>query len=462
MNRYQTESMSFERRRATVLGFAREGVDLARFLVAKGARVLVTDRKSADELRASIEAVEGLPIEFVLGGHPIDKVLDTDVLFVSPGVPQDLEVIVEARRRGIEVSSATRLFLQLCPGRIVGITGSSGKSTTTALVGEILKADGRHVIVGGNIGVPLLGRLHELGPHSWVVMELSSFQLESVDSSPHVAVLTNISPNHLDRHGTMENYIRAKERILLFQQPSDAAVLNADDPTTSSLRPRSCRWEFSLTRPVLGAYLRGSELVVRRREQEETIALRSEVRLRGEHNLANVLAACAAAAAAGASVAAMRTAATRFTGLPHRLQLVAERYGVKFYNDSIATSPDRAIAGLRSFDEPVVLIAGGRDKHLPMEEWAQVVSQRVRHVVLLGEAADKLREALLRVGASLPIHYANSMEEAVSLASRVARPGEVVLLSPGCTSFDMFRDFEHRGEVFARCVHRLLDNGGHV
>lgn len=446
-------------RKVTVLGFAREGVDLARFLVEAGAHVQVSDLRGPEELASSIASVEGLPIRFLLGRHPREEVLDAAILFVSPGVPQELDVIQEARRRGIEVSSGTRLFFQLCPAPIVGITGSSGKSTTTALVGEILREDGRHVLVGGNIGVPLLGRLREITPSSWVVLELSSFQLETLDMSPHVSTITNISPNHLDRHGSMERYVAAKERILLFQKPGDVGVLNADDPGSKAFRPMAARVEFSMRGRVHGAYLDGDRMVLDLDGRARTVCGVSDVLLRGRHNLANVLAACATAGAVGASPESMVRAIRRFRGLDHRLQLVGEIDGVQYYNDSIATSPDRAIAGLLAFDEPVVLIAGGRDKHLPMEEWAAVMCQRVRSLVLIGEATPKILTALQQVrGPSGPtVHTAEDMAHAVKLARQLSRPGDVVLLSPGCTSFDMFRDFAERGEVFARCVRQLTD-----
>ena len=446
-------------RRATILGLGREGVDLARFLVQRGARVRVSDRKPAEQLTTALAALDGLPIEYCLGGHPRDDVLDCDVLFVSPGVPQDLDVVQEAHRLGVPVSSATELFFQLCPAPIVGITGSSGKTTTTTLVGRMLSQEGRHVLVGGNIGVPLLARLPEITAQSWVVMELSSFQLETMRQSPHVGTITNITPNHLDRHPSMEHYIAAKVNIVRYQGPADWAVLNADDPVTASVQAPGRVLRFSLQGPTTGAYLDGDDLALRVEGDPVRICPRAALRLRGRHNVANALAACATAATVGVSTAAMAAVLQTFAGVPHRLEPVAEIDGVWYYNDSIATSPERSIAALESFAEPIVLIAGGRDKHLPMDRWAATIVRRARHVILLGEAAPLIARAVAEADPSghVPLHVVGTMREAVRQAHRVAEPGIVVLLAPGCTSFDMFRDFEERGEIFRQEVRRLAD-----
>jgi UDP-N-acetylmuramoylalanine--D-glutamate ligase len=331
----------------------------------------------------------------------------------------------------------------------VGITGSAGKSTTTSLIGEMFAAAGRDVVVGGNIGRPLLGKLDEMSGSSWVVMELSSFQLEPLQVSPHIAVVTNVTPNHLDRHPTMEAYWAAKGQILAHQAPSDWAVLNADDAWTLRYRPRARVLRFSLEGVVEGAYLAGKQLMLLREPLLEV----SEVPLRGRHNLANVLAACAAAHAAGIDRQAMQAAVRAFQGVPHRLQTVAERDGVRFVDDSIATAPERSIAALQAYDEPLVLVAGGRDKHLPMQVWAKLITRRVKHVVLLGEMSELVAQALREADPSFTaVSRAESMDEAVAEAARVARSGDVVLLSPGGTSYDMYRDFEERGRDFARAA----------
>lgn len=444
-------------RRVTIVGLGREGLDLAHYLAGQGARVLVTDLRSADELRAELDS---LPpgVETVLGGHPPDRVLQAEgvCVFVSPGVPPDVPLLAEARRRGIRLSSASELFFERCPAPIVGITGSSGKSTTTALVGEMLSAAGRHTVVGGNIGRPLLGRLGELTADSIVVMELSSFQLETLERGPRVAAITNVTPNHLDRHPSMEAYVAAKERIFRFQGAGDWCVLNADDPISAGFRPPGRVARFSLEGPVEGAYLAGEWLRLKLADRQEEVCGVGELGLRGRHNLANALTACAAAALAGATLEGLRSALRSFRGLPHRLQVVGEIGRVRFVDDSIATSPERSMAGLVAFDEPVVLLAGGKDKNLPMDDWAAMIRRRASGVVIFGDAAPLIRAALERVHYPAErVRLAESVPAAARAGLELARPGQVVLLSPGCTSYDMFRDFVERGRVFAAAVREL-------
>lgn len=447
----------FSGKKVTVVGLAREGVSLVRFLSGIGAEVTANDRSPASALEKTVESLRELPVRFVLGGHPLETFLEPDALFVSPGVPQELPTLVEARRRGVPISSETQLFFELCQGRILGITGSSGKTTTTALTGEMLRKGGLPVYVGGNIGVPLLERVDEIGPDEWVVLEMSSFQLEKLPYSPHVAAILNITPNHLDRHHDMESYAAAKANIINHQGPDDWTILNADDPNTVSLSsPGKAVW-FSLDKEVEGGYLEKDRVVLNRSGKPETVCEIGAVRLRGRHNLYNIVAAVALASAVGVSRDAMKDAISGFTGVPHRLEPVGEVAGVLFFNDSIATAPERAMASLRSFEEPVVLIAGGRDKHLPMEEWGEMIRRRVKMVVLMGEAAWKIEQAILDApGEQLPpIERVNSMDDAVAIAHASSTGGDVVVLAPGCTSFDMFHDFEERGERFREAVQNL-------
>jgi UDP-N-acetylmuramoylalanine--D-glutamate ligase len=443
---------AFQGKRGIVVGLAREGLDLTRFLVGVGAQVLVTDRKSADQLGMGLSQLADLPVAYHLGSDPVDELPRTDVVFASPGVPLDHPFLQTARERGIRVSSLIEVLFELCPAPVVGITGSAGKTTTTTLLGEIFRLAGRDVFVGGNIGKPLLGELGHMTPQSWAVLELSSFQLEPLRQSPHIAAITNVTPNHLDRHPSMEAYWAAKGQILANQATTDWAVLNADDAWSGRYRPRGRVLRFSLEGTVEGAYLADSHLML----FGDPVLAVQEVPLRGRHNLANALAAIATAHAAGIERDAMRAAIRGFAGVPHRLELVGERDGVRFINDSIATAPERSIAALRAFDEPIVLIAGGRDKHLPMEEWARLIVRRVKHVVLLGEMSDLIADALNRADASYSaISRAESMDEAVQHTSRVAKDGDVVLLSPGGTSFDRYGDFEERGADFRRAVRWL-------
>ena len=441
------------------MGLAREGLALIRFLVGVGAEVAANDRAEGAALREAVDVLSALPVRLVLGGHPTELFLESDTVFISPGVPQQLPSLVEARARDVPVSSETQLFFELCPGRIVGITGSAGKTTTTALVGDMLREAGMPLFVGGNIGVPLLDRLEEIGPDAWVVLEMSSFQLEALPCSPPVAAVLNVTPNHLDRHGDMESYAAAKANIVRHQRPGDLAVLNADDPVSAGMPAPGRQVWFSLERPVEGAHLEGEEIVLRHGGDSETVCAASEVHLRGRHNLANVVAASAIASAVGAPVGAMRVAIANFRGVPHRLEMVGEVGRVIFCNDSIATAPERSMASLRSFDRPVVLIAGGRNKRLPLEDWARLIRQRVRALVLMGEAAQEIAQAVEATdgGAEPAVLRARSMDDAVRLAYGAAEPGDVVLLAPGCTSFDMFKDFEARGERFRECVAALAE-----
>jgi UDP-N-acetylmuramoylalanine--D-glutamate ligase len=483
----QEAGYDFSGIRALVVGLAREGTCLARFLAGHGAQVVTTDVKPAEALTANLAALDKLPIRYVLGGHPLELLDEVDIVFVSPGVPLEIPLLEEARRRHIPLSSETRLFARLCPALVVGITGSSGKTTTTALVGKMLQGAGRPTWVGGNIGQPLIGSLEEIQPAEVVVLELSSFQLDlfapqpEVTSrvidhpveavfdpsgwSPEISAILNITPNHLDRHITMEAYAAAKAHVLAYAQPGDIAVLNLDDPNTRKLGQnlrQGLLW-FSLEREVdRGAYLRGDQLVLRLSDREQVVCHTDELKLLGRHNVANMLAACAISAAGGATVEVLREVATSFSAVEHRLELVREWRGVRWYNDSIATAPERTVAALNAFDAPIVLLAGGRDKHLPWDDMAALTWRKARHVILFGEAAGLVEEAMRRTapsesdgGGKATVHHAGSLEQAVDLAAQVAERGDVVLLSPGGTSFDAYQDFEERGEHFRQLVRGL-------
>jgi UDP-N-acetylmuramoylalanine--D-glutamate ligase len=463
----ESYSLLFKEERAAIIGLAREGTALARFLAQQGASVTVSDLKNEEELQENIAELKGLSICFVLGGHPGEILDQADVLFLSPGVPLETPIVAEAERRGIPISSETSLFTELCPAPVVGITGSSGKTTTVSLVGQMLKTSGFRTWVGGNIGRPLIGHLEEIEPTDKVVMELSSFQLEIMEWSPPIAAILNITPNHLDRHSSMEAYTEAKLNILRFQQSGDVAVLGGD--LISNLRSqisnlKSQILSFSLNKELEeGAFLRDGEITLRLGDTERRICSADEIKLLGRHNLENVLAACTIAGVAGASQQAMADVATTFEGVEHRLELVREMGGVRYYNDSIATSPERTVAALRSFDQPIVLLAGGRDKYLPWDEMARLTLQKARRLILFGEAAPIIEEAIqvssleFRVPRDLEvfIHRCQTLDEAIEVAAREAQPGDVVLLAPGGTSFDAFSDFAERGERFRELVKAL-------
>lgn len=446
-------------RRVTVMGLGLfgGGVGAAAYLARLGAKVTVTDLKPASALGPSIQALAGLPITFHLGRHLRSDFTRADVVVASPAVPEDSPYLELARRAGAQLTSEMNLFLAACPSRVVGVTGSNGKSTTTALLGQMLS---RHVPthVGGNIGKSLLDELAVLTPRDTVVLELSSFQLDDLAAlrrSPHVAVVTNISPNHLDRHRTMAAYVRAKKNILRFQGPDDVAVLNADDAEVRSWR-RDVRGRavmYSVRRRLRGGVFADAGCIVFRlegREERLDLGRPGSLKLRGRHNLQNVLAAATAARVLGVPVAKIAAALRAFKPLPHRLQPVGTRRGVLYVNDSKATTPEAARVAIEAFDEPVILIAGGYDKHLDPEPMVRAIRRRAKAVVLIGQTAGMLEARIGRRGP--PVERASTLPEAVARAAARARRGDVVLLAPGHASWDMFENYEQRGEVFRRAV----------
>jgi UDP-N-acetylmuramoylalanine--D-glutamate ligase len=511
-------TLNLRGRRLLVVGLAREGTALVRYLSRHGAQVVATDLKPSKTFGEALTPLVEAGVELVLGKHPPSLLDGCEVMFVSPGVPFDAPFLNEARARGVPLSTESRLFCQLCPAPIAAITGSSGKTTTVSLVGEMLTQHsegevdtqgalrGQTTWVGGNIGQPLIEELDRIQPRDKVVMELSSFQLEYFHPSandhvmdcdlmwlpllagwsPSVAAILNITPNHLDRHLSMEAYIHAKRALVAYRRPDDVAVMGLDNEVTQAMGQASAgrvRW-FSRLSPVSdGAYLAGeghqARIILRDAQggYERSVCRVDDVRLRGEHNVSNVLAAAVIAETLGASIEAMREVITTFAGVEHRLELVAEVKGVCYYNDSIATSPERLVAALKSFDDPLVLLAGGRDKHLPWDEAARLMLQRTRHVILFGEAVELIAGALEAASKKLEaenqergdghmshpdkskpmLHRCVTLEDAVAVAAQVARPGDVVLLSPGCTSFDAFKDFVERGERFRELVKKTND-----
>ncbi len=453
--------LDFNDKRLTIVGLGIEGIDLARYLASQGAQVTVSDSQPAEKLAGRIQAVADLPLRLSLGANEPKEMLDADALFVSQGVPLDLPALRQARRRGVPLWSMLTLYMELCPGPIVGITGSSGKTTTTALLGEMFQADERPVFVGGNIGVGLLDHLSAVRAYTWSVLEISHTQLQLVDRSPHVAAVLNVTPNHLDRF-SWDDYRRLKTNLIRFQRPDDTAVLGFDDPEARALAAdvRGHRLWFTLSPelPEDGVLVRDGWALLRRGRLQERLFPLDSLRLRGRHNQANAVAAAALAVACGISPEAIATAVESFAGIPHRLELVADVEGVHYYNDSIATTPERALAGIRSFDEPVVLLMGGRDKQLPLEELVQEADRRCRAVVLFGESAAKLEDALRLASPQQrpPVLRAAGLPEAVAAAQAAAQRGDVVLLSPACTSYDAYENFERRGEHFRTLVQQMI------
>ena len=447
-------------KRVLILGAARQGLALARWLVRHGARVTLSDART--EVTSAREALADLPITWALGGHPLELLNDCDLLCLSGGVPLTLPIVAEAFKRGIPLSNDTQVFMEIVPCRTIGITGSAGKTTTTTLVGRMAKeAYGDAAYIGGNIGDPLINYVDEMKPTDLAILELSSFQLEQMTISPNVGAILNITPNHLDRHGTMEAYTAAKARLLDFQSVKDVAVLGRDDPGAWKLRDRIKGKLFTFSLHELdeglnGAYFHDGLLALRDGNAYLPLMLREKVLLHGDHNVSNALAAFTIAHAAGFPLDAMLAAVEDFHGVPHRLELVRELRGVRWYNDSIATAPERTMAAVRAFEEPIVLLLGGRDKDLPWDDLAALIHQRVDHVVLFGEAAEKIEKAVAGSG-SRPqtLTRCKTLEQAVLLAAEVAEAGDVVLLSPGGTSYDAFKDFAERGERFREWVLKL-------
>ncbi len=452
--------------RATIIGMAREGTALARFLANKGAKVTISDLRGVADLATEIGQLAGLPIQCVLRGHP-DDILETDVVYVSPGVPRTIPILQKAQTRGVPLSSVTELLFELCPAPIIGITGSSGKTTTTTLIGELLKTERRRKTwVGGNIGRPLIEEIPAMRPKDRVVLELSSFQLETLGYSPDVAVITNLRPNHLDRHATYEEYKQAKSQILRHQDATHHAILNWDDVEVralATLTKAEVHW-FS-RREVLksGACVVDGWVVINTAARQTKIVKVSEIALPGTHNLENVLAAVMVAFRMGIPARRIARVVAGFKGVEHRLETVAVQSGVKWVNDSIATSPDRTLAALHAYPDgtPLILLAGGRDKHLPMAEMATEIVKRVKHLILFGEMAGLVQEAVLSArakmngsGRDVPMTTVNTLAEAVAEARKVSGNGDVVLLSPAGTSFDAYKDFAERGDHFRQLVGR--------
>jgi UDP-N-acetylmuramoylalanine--D-glutamate ligase len=452
----------FRRKRVTVVGLGLEGVDLVRFLHSRGARITVSDAKPPEKLATCLEQIAGIPAHLSLGANDPKDIATADAVFVSQSVPLDLPALVQARARGVPISSMFKLFVELCPGPVVAITGSSGKSTTTSLAGEMFRHNRKPCFVGGNIGIGLLAHLDEITPETWVIMEVSHTQLQlTPERSAHVACVLNITPNHLDRF-TWDEYWRLKANILRRQTADDYTVLGYDDPVASALAglaPSQVLY-FSLRRdiPGDGTFLRDGWVVFRWRDRQQRLFPIDSLRLRGRHNWANAAAAAAVARLGGVSAAAIGRAVEEFQGVPHRLEFVAHANDVDYYNDSIATTPQRTLAALRSFGQPLVLLLGGREKHLPLDDMAREACRRCRAVIFFGEAGPLLEQAVQRAAAARPpddrpqLVRVASLAEAVDTSQVLARPGDAVLLSPACTSFDAYDNFEERGAHFRRLV----------
>lgn len=452
--------MPLDGRRVLVMGLGLfgGGVGAVRFLCREGARVTVTDLRPAEALRESLRALESLPVVYRLGGHEAADFRAADLIVANPGVPRSSPFLKVAGNRGVPVTTEICLFAERCKAPVMGITGSSGKTTTTSLVGEMMRRKKPRTMVGGNIGGSLLDRLEEITPDTQVVLELSSFQLDRLTDqkwSPQTAVITNFAPNHLDIHGSLEAYKRAKRQIIAHQGEGDVEVLNGDDPEVRQWSGDGRRVLFGTQRtPRCDVYLDDCQIRHRMGRSEQTICPAGAVALPGRHNLSNALAACGAALTNGVTESDIAAVLRTFKGVPHRLERVAEIRDVTYYNDSIATSPDRTQVALSALPRGVVLIAGGYDKGLAFGALGRHIGQRVSHLVLTGQTADAIA-ASVPAGSPTRILRADSLEDAVSAAAGRAGPGSTVLFSPASASYDCFRNFTDRGERFRKLVLNL-------
>jgi UDP-N-acetylmuramoylalanine--D-glutamate ligase len=447
--------MELKGKKVLVVGLGKSGLAAALFLRRRGAQVTVSDVRSAESLAREIPALleEGIMVE--AGGHGLLTFRRQDLIVVSPGVPLDTPELVQVRNFGLPVIGELELAARFLKGKIVAITGSNGKTTTTALLGAILEEAGLPALVGGNIGVPVVELIEQSTDKTWSVLEVSSFQLESTEQfHPAVAVILNITPDHLDRHGSFENYARAKERIFAEQTVADSVVLNADNARAAQAAARSNArvfW-FSIEHPVRqGAWAEDGYVVYRgaRDGEVERVMPLSKIPLKGEHNVENVLAAVCAARQAGAPSDAIGRAIEKFQAVEHRLEYVATVNGVEFYNDSKATNVDATAKAVAAFSSGIHLILGGKDKGSDYAVLTDLLRQRVQAVYTIGSAAAKIESQLRGV---VSLHSCGTLEHAVSAAAAAAHAGEVVLLAPACSSFDQFESYEHRGRVFKDLV----------
>ncbi len=442
-------------KRLLVVGLARTGLVASLFAKAYGAEVTATDEKPESELRETAERLRNAGATLQLGSHNSEAFTRQDLIVVSPGVPANSPQLKLARSRGIPVWSEIELAWRFLRGKLVAVTGSNGKTTTTALISHILKSASIPTLVGGNIGTPLLSLVETSTDSTVTVAEVSSFQLETIESfRPEIGLLLNLTPDHLDRHASFEEYAAAKMRMFDNQIERDAAVLNADDPEVARRMPTRPQvyWFSRQKRVAQGAFLRDEQIFFRDRGSEFPLARRDQIPLRGEHNVENVLAACAAAYLAGTEPAAIAAGVKSFRAVEHRLEFVAEIGGVSYYNDSKATNVDAALKAIEAFPGSLFVILGGKDKGSPYAPMQEPLRTRAKAVLLIGAAAEKIAADL---GDAVPCDRAGTLDRAVELAAQRARPGDVVLLAPACSSFDQFENYEHRGRAFKELVARL-------
>ncbi|MDF2985563.1 MAG: UDP-N-acetylmuramoylalanine/D-glutamate ligase [Eubacterium sp.] len=450
-------------KKVAVLGIGISNIPLIKYLINIGVDVTAFDKNTSENLRDAYQELNGLPVKYSLGNEYLTRLKGFDLIFRTPGMRPDVPELVEALANGAELTSEMEVFLDLCPAQVFAVTGSDGKTTTTTLIYKILTEEGYNCWLGGNIGTPLLSRIDEVRETDKVVLELSSFQLMTINKSPSVAVITNISPNHLDVHKSLQEYIDAKKNIFLNQKSGDKLILNFDNDITKAFSGEA-KGEYLYFSRVAGldkgVIFKNNKIVVKKQDEEIEIVNVNDIIIPGAHNVENYMAATAATIDY-VKPDSIRKVAVTFKGVEHRLELVRELNGIKFYNGSIDSSPSRTIAALKTFKNKVILIAGGKDKGIPYDPMGQIIAEKVKVLLLIGATAPRIEEAYNNyvhqtdVESEVKIIHCNTYEEIVAKAHGEAVPGDCVILSPASTSFDMFKNFEQRGNVFKELVMKL-------
>lgn len=448
--------MPFKNKKVLVLGAGISGSSVAHVLQQQGAQVILSDAKSADALQnRDFQVITEAGVQLALGRQDEELLVGIDYVVVSPGISINIPLIKAAEAKGITVMSEIEVAYQLCPVAMMAITGTNGKTTTTTLIGEMVKTMNQQVVVGGNIGLALSQEVAQVSDSGIVVAEISSFQLEGIiDFHPHIAAILNITPDHLDRHKSMENYIKMKERVFSKQTADDYVVLNYDDVTVRDMsnRARSTVFYFSRQEELsAGIFVKDGIITIRWAGNTVEVCPITQIQMRGDHSIENVLAACAVAFLAGVAAGDMAKVILGFTGVEHRIEMVTTINGVSYYNDSKATNPESSIKALEAFEKNIILIAGGYDKKTDLTEFMKLAQNKVDHLILLGEAKDRFHLAATEFGVR-EIHEVGSLAEGVTLAHQLANIPQVVLLSPACASYDMFSGYEERGRIFKQLV----------
>ena len=449
----------WQKKNVAILGFGIEGMETLKFLQGKGASVWILDKKQKENLDQDlVTQAERLGAQFCLGREYVGQLTDYDIIIRSPGVRRLLPELVAAEQNGVTITSHSKMFFDLCPCPIVGVTGTKGKGTTATLLYEMLKEAGEDVYLGGNIGTPPLSFLNKLQPSSQVVLELSSFQLQDMTKSPHIAVMLMVTSEHLDHHASHKEYVEAKRNILRFQTKDDFAIINRDYPASNESDVETYGKVFYISREREtddGCFSFQGQIIVRRNGNNDEIIKTSEIALLGKHNLENVCAAVMAARLSNVNTKYIVSVLKTFTGLPHRLELVAEINGVKYYDDSFSTTPETAIAAIESFEQPKILILGGSSKRSDFSQLGKEIreSNSIKAIIGIGEEWDEIKVQIANLNAQiLLIEGAETMQQIVLAASKIAKNGDIVLLSPACASYDMFKNYKERGEQFKREV----------